>query len=244
MIEITLNKNEFINSFLNPIKKVNINGSCSIYSKNNEIISLSTSEDKVCSLFSKFKPENEIPDFERVNIADVKRLILALKFVETDEVTLKMDGEKLWYDTKKFKFETYLLDSKFVEKIAMNPDKIDALETHVVFPVSKNSMKDLKIAKMVAPDATKMYFIADEDKVFINLNDKKKSKIDNASLLISENMSGTLTEPFIINGAIFNMVSQFDEDLIFKLNTKLGVLFIETATEKMKLKYITSVLTK
>lgn len=245
MIEITVNKDEFITNFLNPIKKLNVNGSCSLYAKDGELISLASTEDKVCVICARFKPEAHVEDFEPVYISDVKRLILALKFIDSECITINIDNEKLFYDTKKFKFNTYLLDSKFVPKIGIKPEKIDTYETDIVFSVTKDSIKDLRVAQMIAPDATKLYFFSDEGKVYINLNDKSKSKIDNASLVISDEAIGEpFKEPFAINGSIFKMISQFNDDLVFKMNRKIGILIIEAITEKTKIKYITSALTK
>lgn len=245
MIQFEIHKDNFINYFLNPIKKVNIEGNCSLYAKGGSLFSLAVTTDKTCVIFAEHKPDADVEDFERVHISDVKRLILALKCIGGDNIQLNIDEEKLFYSGKQFKFSTYLLDPKFAAKVGVNPDKIDSIVSDLEFSVTPQALKDIKIAQMIAPDAGKLYFYTEDGQVFVNLNDKVKSKIDNASLILSESYNGKeIVDPFVISGEVFKLLTQFKDDVVFRLNTTKGALIIEACTDQYKLKYITSALVK
>lgn len=245
MIQFEIKRESFVNYFLNPIKKINIEGTCSLYSKDGKLCSLAATADKSVVIFATHKPESEIEDFDTVHISDVKRLILALKCIGSENIVLTLDEEKLSHDGKDFKFFTYLLDPKFANSVNVKPDRIDSIKSDVEFSVTPKAMKGVKVAQMVAPDATKLYFYTENGQVFVNLNDKKKSKIDNASVIVSESYNGNeISSPFVISGEVFKLITQFDDPVIFRLNTTKGVLIVETVSEQYSLKYITSALVK
>ena len=245
MIQFEIYKKDFIEFFLNPIKKLNVSGTCSLYAENGKLMSLARTEDKSCVIYAQHTPKDITEDFSLIHISDVKRLILALKCIDQDEIRLSLETDRIFYDGKKFKFSSYLLDPKFATPIGIKPDKINSMEFDTHFSVSKERFGQIKIAQMIAPDACKLYFYSENDQMFVNLNDKSKSKIDNASLILSESYEGKgLIDPFVINGEVFKLITQFKEDVVFHLNTKIGVLVIEAQAEQYNLKYITSALVK
>jgi DNA polymerase III sliding clamp (beta) subunit (PCNA family) len=237
------NKSAFIKNFLLPISKVS--DSVVLDVSDNNISCLTCTSDNSVILHSSFPVELDFEDGEILNCPDIKKLIRAVDATNSgDEVSFELQNNNLSYKDKTIRFKYHLLEDGIIKKPKLSLQKLQSTEFDVEFEIVNAAIKDMMRGAVFSSDSNKIYISANKDGVYGELTDKSINNIDSIILRISDSYKGEGIENTPFNFDIFRLMEISSNDILVKINKKLGVAMFEIPSNYNKMFYIASSLIK
>lgn len=243
--ELILNKELFVNKFLQPISK--LADIVTINSNDTGIYAIcSTQDGSSVVLYA----ELQVPELERkhirLNLPDVKKFVRLIDCIEDSVIRLTIKDNHINYNTDSIRFNYFLLEDSFVQRAPLNPEKIKALQYDSSFTLSIAKFNEILKGSSIATDSDKLYFYTKDDTVYAELNDHERQNINNITYRIADSYDGAP----IKNALPFNLESVRllaglrADSFNVKINNTLKVCLFEVEDSDIMLKFIVSALVK
>ena len=242
-MKLDINKSQFVESILAPVSKV----------ADNLLLDFTTSEtngmyaktfvssaDNSMILMAKIPCKADDP--YKCVIPDCKTFLRLFSGVEKESITLDIDTNVVKYKDNSISFKYHLLDESYiVNKKSISEEKINGLEFDTAFTITKQKLSEIIKFNSIVPDAEKLYFLTDGNKVFAKLGDEQKSNTNEIITELTNSFQGkSLTESFPINIQNILLFSFCSDEIEISVNHQLKVFQFKTPN----LKYIVSGLVK
>lgn len=202
-MKFRINKNNFVNNLLNPVSKLadnllldfketadkKIKAKALVSSADNSVVFLGESD---CSV--------EAPS--TCIIPDCKTFLRLFTNIQNDNVELTINSNSISYKSSSdFSFKYHLLDESYiVNKKSINEEKLNELTFDVNFTITKQKLSDIIKFNSIVPDAEKLYFFTDKNKVFVKLGDEQKPNTNEIVTEIASSYSGKeIQQPIPLN---------------------------------------------
>jgi hypothetical protein len=242
-MKLVINKSQFVESILAPVSKL----------ADNLLLDFTTSETNgmyaktfVSSADNSMILMAKIPckadDHYKCVIPDCKTFLRLFSGVEKENIALDIDTNVIKYKDNSFSFKYHLLDESYiVNKKSISEEKINGLEFDTTFTITKQKLSEIIKFNSIVPDAEKLYFLTDGNKVFAKLGDEQKSNTNEIVTELAESFQGqSLIESFPINIQNILLFSFCSDEIEISVNQQLKVFQFKTPN----LKYIVSGLVK
>jgi len=237
------NKSFLIKNFLLPISKISDSAVLDII--DNDITCLTCTSDNSVILHSTFPVEVDFSNQESLNCSDIKKLIRAIDATNNgDEVNFELDNNNLAYKDKNIRFKYHLLEDGIIKKPKLSLQKLKSTEFDIEFEIKNGAIKDMMRGAVFSSDSNKIYISSNKDGVYGELTDKTINNIDSIILRISETYKGESIDNTPFNFDIFRLMEIGSNDILVKINKKLGVAMFEIPNNYNKMFYIASSLIK
>ena len=239
MIVKIQNKNDFVTKFLAPISKINENAVIKIH--NDKITSLITTNDETLILYVIYNEQNDFSEAHNLNIPDVNRLIKVLNCIESDNLDIDLDSNKLRYSSDTINFKYHLLEDGIITTPSISFDKIKKLNFTTSFNISSNDIINVIKGSTFTTDTDKIYLYTNDDKVYCELTDRQKHNIDSFTRVLSDSYKGdSLMEPIPLNFEIMRLISGLRfENCEVNLDPEKRVLLFTISSDKYTLNFVT-----
>lgn len=236
-----LNKNNFVQKFLNPISK--INELCSLTLERDSIYNLNRTSDTNFSLYARTEDVKYEGEKRTISFADIKRFIKVLDCIPLDtNIELIINENNIQYISHSTKLKFHLINDNIVRGPSFNIDKINSLEFNSYFTFNYSSYMNLIKSSTFIVDSSKLYLSNEGENVVAELNDKTKTNIDIYSTVISNTFIGENIQKSI--GFDFDLFKNItfpkNGEILIRLNTKIGFISFEIKDGNYILKYITT----
>ena len=172
-----------------------------------------------------------------LNIPDCRKLVRAIKQIDSDVIDLTHTSNSLKYSSKQTRFTYHLYDSNFLKRPKINPDKVKAFSFDVEVNVTKDAIKTLLKNASFSDQANKLYIYTEDNNLYGEITDKQRANTDSISCLIHENISAQI-DPIIIKLDNIQMFHLCSDDIKLKINTKLRLVSFEFTDKHNKFIYI------
>lgn len=221
-------------NFLEAIQKVNDTFILDITDDSSGSV-IAVTADETCFLYAttEFEEGSECT----LNIPDCRKLLRAVKQVSGDSIELNHTSNALKYSSKSTRFTYHLYDSDFLKRPKINPEKVKAFQFDVEIEIKRDDIKQLIKNASFVDQANKLYLYTEDDNLYGEITDRQRANTDVFSILIKEDVNVTL-EPIIIKLDNIQLLHLCNEDVVLKINTKLGLLAFEFESETNKFVYI------
>lgn len=178
-----------------------------------------------------------------LNLPSLKKLSKALDMTGSEDVELKINSNNLEYKGKEIKFKYHLHDDGILNKPKLSLEKIKSFQYETEIPIGKAFLTQLLKNSAVFNDTKKLYVFTEDDHLVWSLADKTLTNTD-ALTIIGEEVDFEL-ETFILNLENLRSISFASEtDILFKINSKIGIGSFELNSDDLDLNYIISSLTR
>ena len=245
-MKLHFNKSTFVNSLLGPVSKLS----------DNLLLDFQTSNQKsgwsaktiVSSADNSTILLGEIPcvvdDPFKCVIPDCKTFLRLFSGIEKDQIELTLDSNVIKYKDGSFSFKYHLLDESYiVNKKSISEEKLKSLSFDTSFIMTKQKLSEIIKFNSIVPDAEKLYFVTEGNKILAKLGDELKSNTNEIVTEVSAPGSVTglaLVDKFPINIQNVLLFSFNDDSISVSINHQLKVFKFETPN----LSYIVSGLVK
>lgn len=238
-MKLTLNKNEFVNCLLSPVSKLADNLLLD-FAENTKAKTIVSSTDNSVILLGEISCKAENP--VKCVIPDCKTFLRLFAGVEKSDVVLQIDSNAIVYKDSSFSFKYHLLDESYiVNKKALNEEKLNQLSYDTHFVIGKQKLSEIIKFNSIVPDAEKLYFLTQDQKVIAKLGDDQKANTNEIVTDVCEKFDGKpLSEPLPINIQNILLFAFNEEQINVSINQSLKVFKFESA----HIKYIVSGLVK
>jgi hypothetical protein len=238
-MKLTINKNDFVNNILGPVSKLadnlllefvqDVKAKTMVNSSDNSVILLGSVP---CQVKEPFK----------CVIPDCKTFLRLFSGIEKEMITLEVESNVIKYQDNSFSFRYHLLDESYiVNKKSISEEKLDQLAYDTVFVMTKQKLSEIIKFNSIVPDAEKLYFISENNKILAKLGDEQKANTNEIVTEISDCFAGKqLAEKFPINIQNILLFSFSSEEIKISINHQLKIFKFESPY----LSYIVSGLVK
>jgi hypothetical protein len=240
-MKLQLNKSVFVNNLLGPVSKLSDNllldFQPSSYKTGWAAKTIVSSADNSTILLGDVPCVVDDP-FKCV-IPDCKTFLRLFSGIDDDQIQLEIDCNVIKYKQGSFSFKYHLLDESYVvNKKSLSEEKLKSLTFDTSFVMTKQKLSEIIKFNSIVPDAEKLYFISDGNKILAKLGDELKS---NTNEIVTEVSNGkvegkSLVDKFPINIQNILLFSFSSEEITVKINHTLKVFKFETES----LSYIVS----
>jgi hypothetical protein len=243
-MKLTLNKNDFVNNLLGPVSKIAdnllIDFEPSDYKAGWSAKTLVSSSDNSAILLSNIPCVVEDP-FKCV-IPDCKTFLRLFSGIEDEQIELQIESNVIKYNNKAFSFKYHLLDESYiVNKKSINEEKLNSLIFDTAFSITKQKLSEIIKFNSIVPEAEKLYFVTEDNKVLAKLGDEQKANTNEIVTEVCKQYNGpALLDGFPINIQNVLLFSFGSEEINVGINQQLKVFKFESSS----LKYIVSGLVK
>lgn len=238
-MKLTINKNDFVNNILGPVSKLADNLLLEFVQDTKAKTMVNSSDNSVILLGN--VPCQVKEPFKCV-IPDCKTFLRLFSGIEKDTIVLEVESNVIKYQDNCFSFKYHLLDESYiVNKKSISEEKLDQLAYDTVFVMTKQKLSEIIKFNSIVPDAEKLYFISENDKILAKLGDEQKANTNEIVTEISDRFAGKhLTEKFPINIQNILLFSFSSEEIKISINHQLKIFKFESPY----LSYIVSGLVK
>jgi len=245
-IKLTVDSEEFVNNFLNPISKctdqaiINITPT-KIYSL------ISTPNDLI--LYAQLKGIIDVPlannEEIKINVGNTKKLYSMLNNIEEDKISLDIDFNNIKYTSTNLKFKYFLLDDSLSNKVPLNISKVENFTHDTEFILTFDQLQSL-LKNSSFTQTNKLYINTTVDKkVIVELNDLTKQNIDSLTMTIADSYQGKdIPEAIPFELELFRNFIGFKTDINIKINSEYKVLIFDINIGAVSLRYIALSLVK
>lgn len=243
-MNLTLNKNDFVNNLLGPVSKLAdnllIDFQESDYKSGWSAKTIVSSSDNSTILLSNIACYVEDP-FKCV-IPDCKTFLRLFSGIERDQIELTIESNVIKYKDGSFSFKYHLLDESYiVNKKSISEEKLNQINFDTSFAMTKQKLSEIIKFNSIVPDAEKLYFVSENGKILAKLGDEQKANTNEIVTEISNAFAGKmLAEAFPINIQNILLFSFGSDEINVSINHQLKVFKFETPC----LSYIVSGLVK
>lgn len=239
-MELTLQKDEIINSFLAPIAKTT--DQCILTVKGDKMTCLSHNVENGLIMYGTYNlGGNYDPEFN-LNVGDIKRLIRVLDLIDESTINLKVESNKLAYKSKKVKFNYHLMEDIIMHKSSIKPEKINNFQYTTEFTIGSKRIQEILKGSAFSIDSNKMYLYTEDGIVYADLADHSTPNTDSVAFEFGETFTGSpIAKPMALHLDAVRLLAgvKFDSVTI-KVNGDLGIVLFELTTANALIKYILS----
>ena len=245
-MEILVDRRLFLNKFLIPVNKFTDQAVLSLNKDYMDCISTSTADKQTIILYTKLIVKTDMQeDNIKLNIGSLKKLVHGLNCIGDDIIKLKIDKNKIIYNSDTTNFILHLKEDGVVTKQVVNMDKINAVVPDTELTISPEKLDEMLKASSFSTDSEKVYFTIKDNVLMAELTDKTIQNLDSIKVALTSDIKGThFTDPVPMKLDIFKLLSSLKFDKLVVKMTNKGALIFETKDDNYLLKYITSVLIK
>ena len=241
-MKLVLNKSDFNDVLLGPVSKLADNLVLDFLQDGSNTLAktLVTSADNSVILLGKVNCK-AIEPFKCI-IPDCKTFLRLFSGIEKENVTLDIDSNVICYKDTGLSFKYHLLDESYVvNKKSISEEKLNSLSFDTTFKMSKQKLSEIIKFNSIVPDAEKLYFVTENNKVFAKLGDEQKSNTNEIVTEVNDSFEGKEL-PYTIPINIQNILlfSFSTDEITVKINHQLKVFKFESPS----LSYIVSGLVK
>lgn len=241
-MKITLDRNSFTHSFIQPISK--LCDQCIINILPKEINAL-VNETSGIILYSKYITETNIQTPVVLNIGNIKKLYNLLNYISSDSIDLDIESNHIKYENAGVKFKYHLFEDGIIQKPTINTAKIEAFQFNTNFTLTYSEIQNILKASSTNSDTNKIYFFIKDGNVYAELTDMSIDNTDSLTLKIADKYNGEgIKEPLPIELEIFRNLIGSKTDVDLKINTQYKVLIFDMQIGNIFTKYIVNCLVK
>jgi hypothetical protein len=238
-MKLTVNKKDFVDCIVAPASKLSDNLLLTV--KDGKLKTLTSSSDNSVILQASTPYKGEL--LTNLIIPEIKTFLRLFSNIEDIDLTLTLNDNQIIYEGKNFSFKYHLLDENyFTNKKSLNEEKLNKLAYDITFKIERHKLSEILKYNSIIPDAEKLYFYFDENKVIGKVGDEQKPNINEITTILSEKYTGeTFIESLPINIQNVLLLSFPDTDFVeISINKELKVFKFESST----VRYIVSGLVK
>jgi hypothetical protein len=242
-MNLSLNKNTFVNYLLNPVSKLADNLLLEFDTEGSKPLAktLVSSSDNSVILLSNIECEVSKPT--KCVIPDCKTFLRLFSNIENDKVVLLINDNSIQYKQPNgFSFKYHLLDESYIiNKKSINESKLNDLNFDTKFVLTKQKLSEIIKFNSIVPDAEKLYFFSEKKSIAVKLGDEQKANTNEIVTEVASCFEGeALKEPIPIHIQNILLFSFAEDTIEVSINQSLKVFKFETKS----LKYIVSGLVK
>lgn len=240
----------FLEKLLKPVSR--ISESCVLKVSDNLLYTVCTPADNSLILYGAIQLPSSL-EVQKFNIINIKKLLTGLDCLGDDGTFAFFIGDNFIKcqiensaTSEIAHFKYHLVDDGIIKESTVNIQKIAKLKFDTEFDISPEKIKKIINAYTFASDANKIYFYSKDQKIYGDINDNTLQNIDNVSLLVSTNVTGSdLSNPMPISIEIFKNLIATKNPIKVKINNEYNVFVFQTQDDQnIELKYIISALVK
>jgi len=234
---LSLNSKEF-RKFLNSLAKINDSSILEI--SNDEMYSISASEDRSLFLWASFKGDFGVDT--TLNLPSISKLSSIIDIIGSPEIDFNIASNKLEYRGCSVKFDYHLYDDGILNKPKVTLAKIKSLTYDFTFEASKNFIRSLLKNSSIFKGTNKLYIYSEDNHLVWSLADRTMTNSDNLTI-IGDAVDFEMDE-FILNLDNIRLLDFGDcEAVVFNVN-KNGIGKLELHSKDLELNYIVTSLTQ
>lgn len=247
--EIPVSK-EYLEKILKPINR--LSESCVLKTSDTGLSSICSSADNTVVLYAKVNFPLKLEKQLRLNLINIKKLLCGLEClgdggdfsIEYSENNLKCSSKSA--EGEKAHFKYHLVDDTVVRECPFNVSRLSTLDFDTEFSITSDKIKQIMAGYTFVSDVEKIYFYTKDDCVYAEINDRTMPNIDNITIKVSEEFSGSnLEDDILINAEIFKNLATCKNDIKVKINNEYKIFVFQNKDESdVELKYIVSALVK
>ena len=241
-MNLTLNKKEIVDQFLNPVSR--ISEECSLSVGPESISTLINDNSGSIILYSKIKAVTGLAENESVslNFKDLRKLIKIFDCIPETDFQLKIgdNASVISYKSSGLSFKLHLVMDNVIKKCTVSLDKIGKLTFDSSFDLTSDKIGEVLKGSIFATNSDKVYFYTKDAMVFAELTDKANQDVDSITFNVANTYSGIdVTTPLPFNMEILRLINtnKFDK-LTVKINNTYKILLFEICNPKVTFKYI------
>jgi hypothetical protein len=233
-MKLLLNKNSFVNTLLSPVSKLTDNLLLECQSSDHKAgwsaKTLVNSPDNSVILLAEIPCTLSSEEKFRCVIPDCKTFMRLFAGIDDSQVELEIDSNVIKYKNASLSFKYHLLDESYiVNKKSVNEEKLKKLTFDTNFSLTKQKLSEIIKFNSIVPEAEKLYFITENNKVLAKLGDELKTNTNEIVTEISGSFEGNaLLDKFPINIQNVLLFSFNDEKIDVSINQTLKVFKFKT----------------
>jgi hypothetical protein len=227
-MQLILEKNNFINSFISPLSR--ISNSCKITIGTDRLTGIVVGETGTPILISKYNMPISEGIGKSINILDLKKFKQIINCINESNIELNIDNNfsTLKYSDKHMSFKMHLSEDNLMPKISISESKIDSIKHDVCLDIPKEEILKLIKASSFATEAKKVYFYIKDNTLFAELTDRTVSEFDSLIFSLIEDVQNKTINDIPFDFTILRyLVSHNAESIKLKINNEFKVLFFE-----------------
>jgi hypothetical protein len=245
-MNITIDKEELITNFLNPISK--ITEECTIRFSGNRIYSLVNDLSGNIILYCNITTSNELEEDLTLNIKDVRKFTKVLDCIPHSLITLDIDKNTsvIKYKSPEISFKLHLVTERAIRTAQISLEKMQDLTFDTEFTLSKDKLSDILKGCSFATETNKIYFYSEQGNIYAELTDKTTQDIDSVTFAVTDKYEGvdiTSALPFSLEILRILVSNKIDEFRV-KINNTYKLVAFETKTDQSESKYLIPAMTK
>ncbi len=245
MSKINFNKVAFLSKFLTPLSRVADNLALTVL--DNSIEAIGSTADGGVIIYASLDVDIDTT-LKTLNIPDIKKFARLLDCIPEDDVSLEITSNSLKYHTKEFKFNYFLLEDMYMQRVPIKVEKVKALPYDVVFELTTAKLAEVLRGSSVAADSDKLYFYQNSDGIYAEINDLERHNINSVSYHIADGLqTGDLSSikalPLNLD-SVRLLAGIKTPSFIIKINTTLKVAIFEVVEDGLNIKFVISGLVK
>jgi hypothetical protein len=226
--------------------------SCVLKTNDDYLYTVCTSDDKSVIIYGTCKIPAKIQNL-KLNIISIKKLLTGLDCLgDNGEFSIILKENHLRCqmksicDTDNTFFKYHLVEDGIISESSVSIDLIGKLSFDIEFEISVQKLKQIMSAYLFVGDSIKIYFYTNGKSVYVDIDDKTITNIDNISFMISDSFIGNELDRFVpIKLEVFKNLISSKYPVKVKINKNQGVLILSTTEhDGVELKYIVSALVK
>lgn len=231
-MKLQLNKDTFVNNLLGPVSKLSDNilltfqpsdwksgwsAKTVVNSPDNSVILLG---DIPCMVEDPF----------RCVIPDCKTFLRLFSGITQDQISLEIDSNVIKYKEGSFSFKYHLLDESYiVSKKSISEEKLKAIAYDTTFTITKQKISEIIKFNSIVPDAEKLYFVTENNKILAKLGDELKTNTNEIVTQVSDSYEGKiLADKFPVNIQNILLFSFNEDEVKVSVNHTLKVFKFES----------------
>lgn len=163
----------------------------------------------------------------KLNIPDVKNLQKIIDNITENDVTFKINGNHIVYNSKNFKTKYFLLEDGIIPTCRLNIDKALNLNWDVSFDLTRDDFsRVLKLTSLSNIENKKLYFYTSENALYCDIGDKISTNTNELTTMLLDNVDFEVSG-IIIPAEIIRIINSAPyETMNIKINKeKFLILF-------------------
>jgi len=204
------------------------------------ITTISASEDSNMYLYTTVA--GDFPKCE-LHLPSIKRLESAVRLINEEDFEFILNRNHLEYKSEDIKFKYHLHEEGVLSKPKISIDKIKSFNYNIEFYLSQEFLATLlKNSSVVGQN--KLYIYTEDDKLFWKIGDDEKTNSDSLVMAHESDVDFELQKLILNIDNFKNLTDMSGCELLFKINSKIGLGCIVCEKNDVTLSYIFTSLVK
>lgn len=244
MKKFKLNKQSFIDTFLQPVSKINEQCIIALTNESAETITanINTTVFLHCKSTLKCDTDHEIT----LNIGNVAKFQKALECIQEETPEFQLHQNHIRYVSPDLKFNFHLLESGIIPTPTVDAEKLSTIKIDTSFVVTKEKLTNILRTSSFTHDSNKIYLFTRDEKVYCELNDRTMPNLDSVEMVVTDSFSGNEIKndiPLRLDWIRDFSTIKF-EQVNVRYNSANKIIIFHIETSDTVLSYIVSGLTK